>query len=399
MYILSLKRGKVARMAEGNTTVALDCNREDEEVLLEKIVDLEMQCLALQEYNQEMEESKKHYATVIDYSPVGYVLLNEQGVITDANLTVAAMLGLEKEKMVGLFFTDLVAKQDSEIFFAHIRRCQMTKTRVCTEIEMKSALGTIFCAQIVSFPFTLLDNQTFYYNTAIIDVSNQKRLEEEIQRLDRLNLIGEMAAGIAHEIRNPMTTVRGYLQLYKRRSENPQEVEDIQLMLEELDRANAIISEFLALGKNKNNKLLMKDVNVIVEAIYPLVQAEAALVDKEVVLELFSELPNILIDGKEIRQLLLNLVSNALQSMDHGRVTIRSFLEEEDVVISIADQGHGISDDIKHKIGTPFFTTKDNGTGLGMAICYSIVQRHNGKLDFITSPSGTTFFIRFPVRK
>lgn len=386
-------------MAERNATVTLDCSREDEEVLLEKIADLEMQCLALQEYNREMEDSRKHYATVIDYSPVGYVLLNEQGVVTDANLTIAAMLGLEKEKMVGLLFTALVAEQESEIFFEHIRRCQTTKTRVCTEIEMKSALGTIFCAQIVSFPFTLLDNQTFYYNTAIIDVSNQKRLEEEIQRLDRLNLIGEMAAGIAHEIRNPMTTVRGYLQLYKRRSANQEEVEDIQLMLEELDRANAIISEFLALGKNKNNKLLMKDVNMIVEAIYPLVQAEAALVDKEVVLELFSELPKILIDGKEIRQLLLNLVSNALQSMDYGRVTIRSFLEEEDVVISIADQGHGIPDDIKHKIGTPFFTTKDNGTGLGMAICYSIVQRHNGKLDFITSPSGTTFFIRFPVRK
>lgn len=382
-------------MAEGNVTVTQGCSAEDDEVLLEKIMDLEIQCLALQEYNKEMEDSRNHYATVIDQSPVGYVLLDEQGMITDANLTVATMLGLEKKQMIGLLLTTLIAEQDCELFFAHIRRCKVTKARVCTEIEMKSPLGTFFCAQIVSFPFTLLDQQTFYYNTAIIDVSNQKRLEEEIQRLDRLNLIGEMAAGIAHEIRNPMTTVRGYLQLYERRSIDPEEVEDIQLMLEELDRANAIITEFLALGKNKNNKLVQKDVNEIIEAIYPLVQAEAALGDKEIILQLGPMLPKVLIDGKEIRQLLLNLVSNALQSMDEGQVIIRSFIEQEEVVIAITDQGHGIPDEIKNKIGTPFFTTKDSGTGLGMAICYSIVQRHNGKLDFTTSPSGTTFFIRF----
>lgn len=373
-------------------------NQEDTAGLLAKIADLEMQCLALREYNSEVEEVRNHYATVIDYSPVGYVLLDEQGVIADANLTVATMVDKQKEKLMGLPFNTLVMEQDIELFFAHLKRCEITKARVCTEIDLKSSDGTIFRAQIVSFPFSLLDRQTFYYNTAIIDVSNQKRLEEEIQRLDRLNLIGEMAAGIAHEIRNPMTTVRGYLQLYGKRSSNPQEQEDIQLMLEELDRANAIITEFLGLGKNKNNKLVLKNVNTIVEAIYPLVQAEAVMVDQEIVLELFSGLPEVLIDGKEIRQVLLNLVSNALQSMESGRVTIRTFMEEGDVVVAIADQGHGIPDEIRNKIGTPFFTTKDSGTGLGMAICYSIVQRHNAKLDFITGVSGTTFFIRFPLK-
>ena len=385
-------------MAGEDITMTFDCTRENDEVLVEKIVDLELQCQALQEYNIEMENSRNHYATVIDHSPVGYMLLDEQGVIADANLTIAAMLGLEKNKMIGSSFTSYILEQDCEIFWAHIRRCKITKVRVCTEIEMKSSVGAMFCAQIVSFPFVLLDKQTYYYNTAIIDVSNQKRLEEEIQRLDRLNLIGEMAAGIAHEIRNPMTTVRGYLQLYERRSRGQDEVEDIQLMLGELDRANAIITEFLAIGKSKHSKVLSGDVNEIIEAIYPLVQAEAALANKEIVLELFSQLPKVLIDGKEIRQLLLNLVSNALQSMEQGQVIIRSFVEQEEVVIAIKDQGHGIPDEIKHKIGTPFFTTKDSGTGLGMAICYSIIQRHHGKLDFTTSPKGTTFFIRLSVK-
>lgn len=396
-----LREGAVVTVTESmsDTFVELECEREEYEILSTQIEDLEMQCSALQEYNREIEESRDHYATLIDNAPVGHLLLDAEGVITDANLTIATILGLEKEKMIGLPFSTLVVKADNEIFFNHIKHCKTAKTRVCTEFEMKSSCCERFCAKVVSFPFSLLDHQTFYYNTAIIDVSNQKCLEEEIQRLDRLNLIGEMAAGIAHEMRNPMTIVRGYLQLYERRSTNQQELENIKLMLEELDRANAIITEFLVLGKNKTNKLVMKNVNQIIEAIYPLVQAEALLGDKAIVLKLFSELPEVLIDGKEIRQLLLNLVNNALQSMDQGRVTIYSFQEQEDVVIAVADQGCGIPDEIQNKIGTPFFTTKDKGTGLGMAICYSIVQRHNAKLNFKTSSAGTTFFIRFPLPK
>lgn len=83
--------------------------------------------------------------------------------------------------------------------------------------------------------------------------------------------------------------------------------------------------------------------------------------------------------------------------MQNGKVTIHTFMEDGQVILAVEDQGHGIPDSIRDKIGTPFFTTKDCGTGLGIAICYSIVQRHNAKMDFKTSPEGTTFFIRFPI--
>jgi len=115
-----------------------------------------------------------------------------------------------------------------------------------------------------------------------------------------------------------------------------------------------------------------------------------------ITLALFPQLPLILIDGEEIRQVLINLVRNALQSMSHGQVAIRTFMENGKVTMSIQDQGCGIPDEIKNQIGTPFFTTKESGTGLGLAICYNIIQRHNASIDFITSTKGTTFFIRFP---
>lgn len=371
-------------------------HNESQEVLLSKMIDLEVQCQALQEYNSELEESRSRYATVFDHSPVGYLILDGRGVVIDGNLTAASMLDMEQKNMIGLPFHIVVVEQDGTIFFDHLRRCKHTKAKVSTEFEIKSPSRKSYCVQMISVPFILLDDPTVYYNTTIIDISNQKRMEQELQRLDRLYLVGEMAAGIAHEIRNPMTTVRGYLQLFKRRSSQEHERENLQLMVEELDRANGIITEFLALAKNKNNQLQMKDINQIIQAIYPLVHAEASLGGNEITLDLGLEIPMLLIDGKEIRQVLINLVSNALQSMGHGQVTIRTFMENRKVVVAVEDQGHGIPDEIKHKIGTPFFTTKESGTGLGMAICYSIIQRHNAKLDFMTSPKGTIFFIRFP---
>jgi len=221
-------------------------------------------------------------------------------------------------------------------------------------------------------------------------------LEEELRRLDRLNLVGELAAGIAHEIRNPMTTIRGYLQLFKKRSSRPQEIADLHVMLEELDRANAIISEFLTLAKKTSSKLAMKNLNTIIKSIYPLVQAQALLGGNEIVMELSPQLPEILVEGKEIRQVLLNLISNALQTMDHGQVKICTYLEEGNIILSVADQGPGIPEEDKEKIGTPFFTTKECGTGLGLAICYRIVEKYKGNLNFETGPEGTTFFMRLP---
>lgn len=382
---------------EGKLSDCACCNRTSSEGVLGKIGDLEMQCQALQEYNEELEESRNRYASAFDHSSVGHVILDEKGLITDANLTIASLVEMQVENMIGLPFHVLIIKQEATLFFDHLRRCKTAKARVSTEFILQACSHNTYCVQVISIPFVLLDQQSLCYNTTIIDISHQKRLEQEIQKLDRLNLIGEMAAGIAHEIRNPMTTVHGYLQLFKRKSSSQQEIEDLQLMLEELERANAIITEFLSLAKNKNTDLVLKSINNLIMAIYPLIQAEAMLTGKEIFLELFPHLPEILIDKKEMRQVLFNLVNNGLQAMKRGQITIRTFMQDGNVVLAVEDQGHGIPDEIKAKIGTPFFSTKESGTGLGLAICDSIVQRHHAKLDFKTSPYGTTFFIRFPV--
>jgi signal transduction histidine kinase len=109
-----------------------------------------------------------------------------------------------------------------------------------------------------------------------------------------------------------------------------------------------------------------------------------------------NEVPNLLLDEKEISQLILNMVNNALESMSSpGDVTVKTFVEQEKVVLAVEDQGEGIDRELLDKLGTPFFTTKEQGTGLGLAVCYRIANRHNAKIDIDTSSTGTTFYVRF----
>ena len=231
----------------------------------------------------------------------------------------------------------------------------------------------------------------------LTDITELRQMEVEINRLDRLNVVGEMAASIGHEIRNPMTTVRGYLQILRENRDYVQEIEIFDLMIEELDRANSIITEFLSLAKNKLVDMTPRNLNLIISNSLPLIQAKAMSQDQYIKLEM-HDLPDLLLDNKEIRQLILNLVNNGMESMSSaGDVTIKTFVEKEDVVLAVQDEGHGIESNLLDKLGTPFFTTKEQGTGLGLAVCYRIANRHNAKMDIDTSSTGTTFYVRFPI--
>ncbi|HMM22232.1 MAG TPA: ATP-binding protein [Selenomonadales bacterium] len=229
----------------------------------------------------------------------------------------------------------------------------------------------------------------------IRDITSRKQLEQELQRLDRLNIVGQMAANIGHEIRNPMTTVRGYLQVMERKKEFVAYKEDFELLLAELDRANALITEYLSLSKNRLVELKPTQLNTILTSLFPLIQADANSNNQIVRLEI-EKSPDVLVDDREIRQLVLNLVRNGLEVMSKGKtLTIKTYTTHDHVVLAIQDEGPGISSEVLDKIGLPFFTTKEHGTGLGLAICYSIANRHNATITVETGPSGTTFRVHF----
>lgn len=225
--------------------------------------------------------------------------------------------------------------------------------------------------------------------------AQRHKIEAELARMDRLNLVGEMAASIGHEVRNPMTTVRGYLQFFQRKDEFAKHGEQLSIMIEEIDRANSIITEFLALAKDKTLTMKKGNLNDCVKALHLLLQADAFHRGHNLRMEL-GEIPDFDFDEKEIRQMILNLVRNGMEAMDsNGVVMIRTYVDSGQLKLVIEDSGSGIPNEVIPKLGTPFVTTKDDGTGLGLAVCYRVAERHGAKIEVSTGPNGTTFTINF----
>lgn len=249
------------------------------------------------------------------------------------------------------------------------------------------------------FPFFDDEGNMLAWEGIIRDITVRKNMEEMASILDKMTMVGNMAAAVAHEIRNPMTIVKGYLQLMQRKNLYHDDKDRLLLMIEEIDRADSIIQEYLSLSRQKVLELELLSLNLVIRAIYPLIEASASEAKISLLLEL-NEIPNILLDKNDIRQLLLNLVRNGIEAMPNGGIlTIKTSYEEGQAVLAIIDQGMGIPENILQKLGNPFVTSKATGTGLGIPICYQIARRQNARIRIATSGKGTTFFVYFNIPK
>jgi len=337
--------------------------------------------------------SEERFFKAFNFSPNLMAISTFEGRFIDVNDNFLRITGYRREEVVGHTIIDLniLAKpEDSAKIIRMLHEQGMVNNLETSFLTRTGEVRVgLFSAEIIK-----IDGKQCILGI-VNDITDRKQVEKEMARLDRLHLVGEMAACIGHEIRNPITTVRGFLQLLKGKWEDVKYKEYFELMIEELDRSNLIITEFLSLAKNKAVDLKSQNLNSIVKALSPLLVADAINSSKYVILEL-EDIPDLLLDEKEIRQLILNLVRNGLEAISPGgKLTIRTFTDGKKVVLAVRDQGKGIEPDILKKIGTPFLTTKDNGTGLGLAVCYSIAARHKAEIEVETGPTGTTFFVRF----
>jgi len=266
---------------------------------------------------------------------------------------------------------------------------------VTTELSFATKHGTVIQVHLLSVPYKAAGVYVDQYRTVITDVTEKKLYERELARLDRLNLVGEMAGGIAHEIRNPMTVVKGYLDFLGQKKEFEKYADRFQIMISELDRANAIITEYLTLARSKAYDAKPENLNEIIKDLISLIETDAIKDDKNINVEL-EGIPNLFLEKIDIIQMTLNLTRNGLGAMDAGGyLTMKTFTKEKEVILAISDRGKGIPPEHLDKMGIPFFTTKDSGTGLGFVVCYKIAARHNAAIDIQTSPTGTTFFVKF----
>ncbi|AFQ46160.1 PAS domain S-box protein [Desulfosporosinus meridiei] len=336
-------------------------------------------------------------ASIVESTEDGIIGMDLDGVIIDWNRGAGCIYGYSEEEIVGQSVRKLFPPDNKSELDNILLTISQGKAVSHYESIRQRKDGSIINVYLTVSPIKDDQQRIIGASTIVKDVTAQKKIEKEMTRMDQMSLVGEMAASIGHEIRNPMTTVRGFLQLLGEDGNSSKYSNYIPLMISELDRANQIISEFLSISRSKVTEVAVHNLNNIIKSILPLVQVDAIRNDKGVITEL-EEIPDLILDEKEMRQMILNLARNGLEAMDHGGVlSIKTLMSNSEVILSIQDQGTGIKPEIMDKLGTPFYTTKETGTGLGLAVCYGIAARHNAMITIQTCPTGSTFFVRFTV--
>lgn len=341
------------------------------------------------------QEKAYRLASIAESTDDGIIGMTPDGTILYWNQGAERVYGYMQEEIVGksistIFHED--RKDELQEIFAKVLKGERVSH---LETERRHKDGRMIEVSLTVSPIIDDLGEIIGISTILRDISAHKQMERELARFDRLNLIGEMAAGISHEVRNPMTTVRGFLQLLCDKEDFTSYKSYFELMIGELDRANSILTEFLSISRTKITERRKQNLNVIVTSMSPLLEASAVSSNKSIQI-IQEELPDLLLDDKETRQVILNLSRNGLEAMDEGgTLTIRTYTKEEEVILEVRDQGHGISPELIDRLGTPFLTTKNEGTGLGLAICYGIAARHEARIEVESGKSGSTFRVRF----
>ncbi|NOZ25241.1 MAG: HAMP domain-containing protein [Nitrospirae bacterium] len=253
---------------------------------------------------------------------------------------------------------------------------------------------------IIANNFSVAMDNAQLYRDLHTQMQKLKDTQEQLVQAAKLAAIGELAANIAHEINNPLTSVLGYAELMREEEDIESIMRDLEIIESESLRARDIVQQLLEFSRKWPLKIGKVDVNRLLKDVMDLVSINIKNSGIDITTD-FSDLPEINADANQLKQVFLNLINNAIQAMpEGGTLSLRTAKVDNSVIIEVSDTGTGIPDNVAQKIFEPFFTTKrDKGTGLGLPISYRIIKKHGGKIEVKSRVErGTTFRVILPVR-
>jgi two-component system sensor histidine kinase HydH len=331
----------------------------------------------------------------------GLLSIDPEGKVVSFNRLALEMLGLEESSIEGMNLREVIDFQASGI--------QDTLSKgsavLDREIQHWSATGEPVALSLSATSIMGAENECKGAVIILRDLSEIKRLEEKVRRSEKLAAVGKLAAGVAHEIRNPLSSIRGFAQFLRHAlADRPKDREYAEIMVKEVDRMNRVVTDLLTFARPLEAELAPTDLQELLEHVLRLVNADAQGRGVEIHKNISENLPAIDLDANQVTQCLLNLTLNALQALDAGgsiEVGATMAADYSKLLIWVEDDGSGIPAVDLDKVFDPFFTTREQGTGLGLAIVHTIVENHNGEIR-VQSPvpeknKGARFTISIPI--
>ncbi|MGD9878145.1 two-component system sensor histidine kinase NtrB [Desulfococcus sp.] len=341
-----------------------------------------------------LQQTRDYTRQVVDHMANGLVSIDAGGMVLSHNTLALELLGLADAEIEGVNLGRII-----DFDAAGVRKTLTSgKPVMDREILRQDRSGETIPLALSSTPLT---NNAGSITGAVIllrDLREIKRLEAQVRRSEKLAAVGKLAAAVAHEIRNPLSSIRGFAQFLGHiLKDHPRDREYAAVMVKEVDRINRVVTDLLTFARPQNAEAEAVDLKELVDHVLRLIEGDAREGNVMVGRRLPSIASQPVLDGGQITQALLNLCLNALQAMNGGGVlNIGAETDERGgLMLWVEDDGPGISPEFQARIFDPFFTTRDKGTGLGLAIVQKIAENHNGGIRIESPPPGKQRGCRF----
>ncbi|WLD93176.1 PAS domain-containing sensor histidine kinase [Alkalihalobacillus sp. AL-G] len=346
-----------------------------------------------------LRESNEHYRIITENTLDLISVFNRDGMLLYASPSHETILGYDTANFKTSDLKAAIHPDDLPAVKETFKEMIIRKDSCKVDFRVQHADGHWLCIESLGMSVLNSNGEVESFVAISRDITDRRQTEDFLRKSEKLTVLGQLAAGIAHEIRNPLTSLKGFTHILKAKS-SEEDMEYFKIMLSELDRINTIVGEFMMLAKPQPRNVKANNLNQLLTEVVALLEAQANLHSVEVSLE-SSPLPEQHCEADQLKQVFINIMKNAIESMESGGGTLTIWTEKTDDCIKIhfSDEGCGIPEEKQAQIGEPFYTTKEKGTGLGMMICSKIIENHNGKIEIDSKVNeGTTVTIRLPIR-
>ena len=343
-----------------------------------------------------LRQSEENYRLIAENMQDLIVVLDTNGIVKYASPSHKIILGFSPDVYEGNLAFNLVHPDDIPPIQRQFVNMVSSRTPSSFELRCKHAKGDWVYVEACGTPVLDEKNEVEHLVVVARDISERKKAEEIIRKTEKLSVVGQLAAGVAHEIRNPLTSIKGLVQL-QTEMEKPLYSD---IILSEIRRLEDIVTDFLSLAKPQLLQMEKMNVKDLLDQVVRLFDAQALLKNVEIVQDHYVDVPFIHCDKNQIKQVFINILQNAVEAMPNGGVIKIQILQynSDSIICRFIDQGMGISEERMKKIGEPFYSTKEKGTGLGLMVSQKIIQEHGGRINIESIVNkGSTVEVILPI--